>query len=56
MEKLTWKIDLNVKCPHCEKENSHTFYLNADTLICDECDKEFNIEIYATNIEVRSTK
>jgi DNA-directed RNA polymerase subunit RPC12/RpoP len=56
MEQLTWKIDLNAKCPHCGEEDTHTFYLNADTLICDKCNKEFNIELWAKDIEVRCSK
>jgi ribosomal protein L37AE/L43A len=55
MEQLTWKMYLEAKCPYCNESDYHTFYLNADTLTCNKCDKEFSIEIYAKDIEVRST-
>jgi len=41
------KIDEVVKCPYCGDISDHTFYINADTLICNnpKCDKEFNITV-----------
>jgi len=56
MEELTWKIDLNAKCPHCEKENSYIFYLNAEYLLCQKCNREFNIQLWVKDIEVRCNK
>ena len=56
MRQLYWKEDLNATCPHCGDVADHTFYLNSDTLICDKCDKEFDIVLYVDNIKVVSTK
>lgn len=56
MEQLTEKMDLNAKCPHCGEEDYYTFHLGADTLICNKCDKEFNIELWVSNIKVKSSK
>lgn len=41
------KVDEIVKCPYCGDVSDHTFYINSDTLICNnpDCDKEFNISL-----------
>ncbi len=56
MEELTWKFDTEATCPHCGHWSYYVFYLNADSLICNECDKTFNITIWAKSVEVRSSK
>lgn len=55
-EELTWKIDLSAKCPYCNKEDVYVFYLNAEELSCNFCNKEFNIKIFANNIIVETEK
>jgi uncharacterized protein (DUF983 family) len=56
MEQLYWKIDLPATCPHCGEASDYVFYLNADSLICNKCEKEFNIELWARDVEVRASK
>lgn len=56
MEHLTWKIDTNITCPHCGHEECERIFLNAETSICNKCDKEFNIQLFVSKLEVRSTK
>lgn len=56
MEHLSFKISLVATCPHCNDKDCHTFYLNAESLICDKCDKEFQIEIWASNLQIKTSK
>jgi len=56
MAKLYWKMDLDVICPYCGLNDLYVFYINAESLICNHCEKEFNIEIWAKSIEVKTSK
>jgi uncharacterized protein (DUF983 family) len=50
-QQLWWKDDIPATCPHCGNREEYTAYLNADSLICNVCDKEFDVALYATNVE-----
>jgi len=54
MEKLTRKLDEQVKCPYCGEISESVFNINETTFICDHCEKEFKIEIWVSKIEIRS--
>jgi len=55
MRKLYWKEDLPATCPYCGDTSGHVFYLNATSLLCNnpKCEKEFQIELFVENVEVR---
>jgi len=42
---LHWKDEFDATCPYCEAEISAIMYLNTEELECDECGKEFWVEI-----------
>ena len=44
-----------VTCPYCKHKGYHSFHILSETLICDSCDKEFEIELEVT-VKVKSTK
>lgn len=56
MEFLGDKIDITIECPYCKDSDLHTIYPNANICICGNCDQYFKIEIYASNINVKSSK
>ena len=49
-------MDENITCPYCEKTSCYIFYLNANTIICNECDKEFEIDIFVASIAIKGSK
>lgn len=53
-EILTWKTHQPAECPKCKHRESYTFYLNAETLNCNDCGYDFPIEIHVTNLKVIS--
>lgn len=56
MEILADKMDLQVTCPHCNITDTQIFYINASTLSCNFCNKDFNISLYVDNIKVVTSK
>lgn len=38
------KVEEVAKCPHCGDESLYKFHLGMDKLICNECDKPFDIK------------
>ena len=53
---LQWKDSYNVTCPFCGYVDTVVMYLNTDEISCGKCDKEFDVEIRVTNIEIVSNK
>ena len=41
-------------CPYCGYRDAYSFHVQADTLFCNNCDKEFAIEL-EVNVKVVST-
>lgn len=37
-----------VSCPYCGYKGHHSFHILSETLICNNCDKEFEIELEVT--------
>lgn len=44
-----------VTCPYCRDKRYHSFHILAETLICDKCDKEFEIEL-EVDVKVKGTR
>lgn len=44
-----------VTCPYCGRKEWHSFHILSQTLICDYCDEEFEIELDVT-VKVTSTR
>lgn len=47
------RVEELAKCPHCGDESLYKFYLGTDRLICNKCDKSFDIK-YETKVTVSS--
>jgi len=57
MEKLKKVIDINATCPHCEVNNDYLIHVDEDgKLICKNCEKEFNCELWIKDIYVKCSK
>ena len=44
-----------VTCPYCGHKSYHSFHILSDTLICDKCNKEFEI-VLEVNVKVVGTR
>ena len=49
------RVEEEVTCPYCGHKDYHSFHILSETLICDNCDKEFEIELEVT-VKVKNTK
>ena len=56
MEKLSFKMDVDLTCPHCGYEWDTRAYLNMDEYDCPECDKHVNVTFYCNNFKAVCTK
>lgn len=42
-------------CPYCGYRDAYSFHVQSDTLICHNCDSEFEIEL-EINVKVKGTR
>ena len=42
-------------CPYCGHRDAYSFHVQSDSLICNNCDKEFEIEL-EVNVKVIGTR
>lgn len=49
------RVYKEVTCPYCGHKAYHSFHILSKTLICDNCDNEFEIELEVT-VKVKSTR
>lgn len=42
-------------CPYCGYRDCYSFHINSETLLCNNCGKEFEIELEVT-VKVKKTK
>lgn len=42
-------------CPYCGYRDAYSFHVQSDTLICHNCDNEFEIEL-EVNVKVKGTR
>jgi ribosomal protein L37AE/L43A len=52
--RLHWKEDLPATCPHCGHTSEYCVYLNVWSIYCHGCDKEFDVGIYTSNVELKA--
>jgi len=56
MEQLIGKLDLYIKCPYCNKGSDYVMHIDTTDVICNSCDKSFDIELWVDDIEVKALK
>lgn len=54
MFELNWKFEAEATCPHCGYSDDYTVYLNVSTIICNKCEKEFDVSLYVSDLELRA--
>ena len=42
-------------CPYCGYRDAYSFHVQSETLLCNNCDNEFEIEL-EVNVKVTSTR
>lgn len=49
------RVEEEATCPYCGHRDWYSFHILSNSLICDNCDKEFEIEL-EVDVKVKSTK
>ena len=55
MYKLNFKDDIEATCPSCGYTKSYIAYLNTEAIICSNCDKDFEVELYVKDVIWKAT-
>lgn len=46
------RVEAEATCPYCSERDWYSFHVCSDTLLCNTCDKEFEISL---DVEVKVT-